>query len=116
MNVYIGMDVSLQTTHLCFVDQYGTVLHEGCAASDALALDDYFRRHLEHGQIFSVVLETGPLSTAMSHGLIKSGWPVVCIDARHADGVLKAQRSKTDRNDARALPKWRVPAGIQPLI
>ena len=103
MNLYVGMDVSLQTTHLCFVDRDGAVLHEGCAASDALALDEYFRRQLDGGEISSVVLETGPLSTAMSHGLVKLGWPVVCIDARHAHGVLKAQRTKTDRNDARGL-------------
>ena len=28
---------------------------------------------------------------------------MVCIDARHAHGVLKAQRLKTDKNDARGL-------------
>lgn len=29
--------------------------------------------------------------------------PVTCIDARHANGTLKAQRIKTDKNDARGL-------------
>jgi transposase len=29
--------------------------------------------------------------------------PIKCIEARHAHTVLKAQRNKTDRNDARGI-------------
>jgi transposase len=50
-----------------------------------------------------IVFETGQLSTHFYHGLQAAGFPVVCIDARHAHGTLKAQRIKTDRNDARGL-------------
>jgi transposase len=32
-----------------------------------------------------------------------AGFPVICIDARHANGTLKAQRIKNDKNDARGL-------------
>jgi transposase len=42
------------------------------------------------------------LSTHLYHGLRQS-CPVTCIDARHAHGTLKAQRIKTDKNDARGL-------------
>ena len=49
-----------------------------------------------------IVFETGQLSTHFYHGL-RASWPVICIDARHAHGTLKAQRVKTDKNDARGL-------------
>ena len=49
------------------------------------------------------MFETGQLSTHLYHGLKAAGFPVVCIDARHAHGTLKAQRVKTDKNDARGL-------------
>ncbi|HTU20749.1 MAG TPA: IS110 family transposase [Gemmataceae bacterium] len=48
-------------------------------------------------------LETGQLSTHLYHGLKAAGFPVICIDARHAHGTLKAQQVKTDKNDARGL-------------
>lgn len=103
MNIYVGMDISLQTTHLCIVDTDGILLHEGSANSDVLALDRFLHQHTEHSAVGRIVLETGQLSTPLFHGLTKAGWPVVCIDARHAHGVLKAQRIKSDRNDARGL-------------
>jgi predicted NBD/HSP70 family sugar kinase len=43
MEVYIGMDISLQRTNLCMVDASGKIVHEGSAASDAAELDRYLR-------------------------------------------------------------------------
>jgi transposase len=60
------------------------------------------RTHGKQWSIKRIVFETGQLSTHFYHGLRES-WPVVCIDARHAHGTLKAQRVKTDKNDARGL-------------
>ena len=31
------------------------------------------------------------------------GWPMICIETRHAKAAMKAQQVKTDRNDARGL-------------
>jgi transposase len=39
-------------------------------------------------------LEAGPLSQWL---------PVVCVETRHMQAVLKAQINKTDRNDARGI-------------
>ncbi len=103
MDVYIGFDVSLQTTHVCLVDHEGKTVREGIAASEVDALAAWLRTNGSDWTIRRIVLETGQLSTHLYHGLKRAGFPVVCIDARHAHGTLKAQRIKTDRNDARGL-------------
>lgn len=48
-------------------------------------------------------METGPLAVWLWNALNDRGLPVVCLDARHANGVLKMMPQKTDRLDARSL-------------
>lgn len=103
MEVYIGMDISLPTTHVCIVDKSGNKKHEGSTLSEPDALECYIRNHCKTWNIQRMVLETGPLSAHLFHCLKACGLPVACIDARHAHGVLKVQRIKTDKNDARGL-------------
>jgi len=102
MQVFIGFDISLQSTHICVVDSDGKKVREGVVPSDVPALDTWLRMHGKEWAINRIVFETGQLSTHFYHGL-RSSWPVICIDARHAHGTLKAQRVKTDKNDARGL-------------
>ena len=102
MEVFIGFDISLQSTHICAVDGQGNIVREGVAASDVDALDSWLRNNSKGWAIERIVFETGQLSTHFYHGL-RVAWPVTCIDARHANGTLKAQRIKTDKNDARGL-------------
>ena len=35
--------------------------------------------------------------------LADAGLPVICVETRHMQAVLKAQINKTDRNDARGI-------------
>lgn len=102
MDVYIGFDISLQTTHVCVVDGEGNPVREGTTPSEVAEIDAWLCRHGESWAVRRIVFETGQLSTHFYHGL-RPSWPVVCIDARHANGTLKAQRMKTDKNDARGL-------------
>jgi len=102
MEVFIGFDISLQSTHVCAVDGQGNIVREGVAASDIDALESWLRNNSSDWTIKRIVFETGQLSTHFYHGL-RATWPVTCIDARHANGTLKAQRIKTDKNDARGL-------------
>lgn len=102
MDVYIGFDISLQSTHICVVDSNGNLVREGVAPSEIDALDGWLRKHGQEWDIQRIVFETGQLSAFLYHGL-RPSWPVVCIDARHAHGTLKAQRIKNDKNDARGL-------------
>lgn len=103
MEIYIGMDISMQETSICGVSSDGSIVFEGVAPSEAEALACYVRKAAKAFPVARIIFETGPLSTHLYHELKAMGFPVVCVDARHAHGVLKAQRIKTDRNDARGL-------------
>src|SRR5215468_4585126 len=52
-----------------------------------------------------VGLETGPTATWLWTELKRLGLPVICIDARHAQAVLKMQINKSDRNDAAGIAR-----------
>jgi transposase len=104
MDVYIGLDISLKTTHVCVVDTDGRPVDEGTAASDPDAVDSWIRgRSAASGwKVRLIIFETGQLSTHF-HQELRDAWPVTAIDARHANATLRAQRNKTDKNDARGL-------------
>ncbi|MCJ8159156.1 transposase [Sphingomonas sp. LaA6.9] len=91
------MDVSDKTTHVCLVDAEGAVLQRDVVASDPDALAKWLNRHCPG--LVRVVLETGPLSTVLYHGLVERDVPVECICARHAKGVLSTRVN----NDAEGL-------------
>jgi transposase len=103
MEIYIGFDISLQMTHACVVNNDGEIVREGTAMSDVSGLDAWLRTLDSDWSIKRVVFETGQLSSHLYHGLKEAGFPVICIDARHTHGMLKAKRAKTDKNDARGL-------------
>lgn len=117
MDVFIGFDISLQSTHICAVDTDGKVVREGVTASDVEPLDTWLRTNSGDWTVRRIVFETGQLSTHFYHGL-RPSWPVICIDARHAHGTLKAQQVKTDKNDARGLAQiartgWYKPVHVK---
>ncbi|MCW1402909.1 IS110 family transposase [Novosphingobium sp. MW5] len=101
MSIFAGLDVSDKTTHLCVVDADGAVLKRDVAASDPEVLAKWFAKHCPG--LTRVVLETGPLSTFLYHGLVERGIPIECICARHAKGVLAARVNKSDVHDAEGL-------------
>ncbi|WP_206240176.1 IS110 family RNA-guided transposase [Novosphingobium terrae] len=101
MSIYAGLDVSDKTTHVCIVDTDGAVLKRDVVASDPDALAKWLNKHCP--DLARVVLETGPLSTFLYHGLAEREVPVACICARHAKGVLSARVNKSDVHDAEGL-------------
>jgi transposase len=48
-------------------------------------------------------LEAGPLSQWLFSALAEAGLPVICVETRRMQALLKAQINKTDRNDARGI-------------
>ena len=48
-------------------------------------------------------MEAGPLSQWLCSAVAEAELPVVCVETRHMQAVLKAQINKTDRNDARGI-------------
>jgi transposase len=101
MTIYAGLDVSDKTTHICVVDGDGAVLKREVQATDPDVLAKWLNKHCPG--LARVVLETGPLSTFLYHGLVERGLPVICICARHAKKALSARVNKSDVNDAESL-------------
>lgn len=101
MSIFAGLDVSDKTTHVCVVDADGVVLKRDVVASDPDVLAKWLDKHCS--SLARVVLETGPLSTFLYHGLTERSIPVECICARHAKGVLAARVNKSDVHDAEGL-------------
>lgn len=101
MEYFAGLDVSMEETHLCVVDQDGSVVFEATAKSHPAAIVQ------ELGNAPAcrrVVFETGRMAPTLHHGLAALGVPVICIESRQAAQALKTLAThKTDRNDARGL-------------
>jgi transposase len=101
MEHYVGLDVSLEATSVCVVDETGAIVWECKAASDPDAIGQVLR---ECGHSFKRAgLEAGPLSQWLYEGLRGQGWPALCVDPRQMKASLSAMRNKTDRNDARGI-------------
>jgi len=101
MNVFAALDVSQDLTAICVVDGAGAVLAEAKVQTCPEAITEWLSRHA--GDVERVGMETGPLAVWLWNALTERGLPVVCLDARHANGVLKMMPNKTDRLDARGL-------------
>jgi transposase len=101
VEVYVGLDVSDKSTHLCVVDVSGDVVWSGACATDPEVIARTLKTRAAGLQ--RVILETGPLSAFLYHGLIERGVPASCICARHAKGVLSARVNKSDPHDAEGL-------------
>jgi transposase len=113
MRHYAGLDVSLDETSVCIVDEAGAYVAEAKVASDPAALADYLQAAgLSFGQ---VGLEACPLSQWLYSGLAGAGLPVVCIEVRRAKAALSAMINKTDRNDARGIAQMMRTGWFQPV-
>jgi transposase len=71
MEFFVGLDVSLDETHICVVDEGGRIIKETRSLSEPQAIAKAIRhkgRRIEH-----VGLETGNLSQWLYEGLVKEG-------------------------------------------
>ncbi len=103
MELYVGMDVSLKETSICVVDGSGEIVSEGTVISEPSAIAEFIKATAVSAK--RIGLETGPTTTWLWHELRALGWPVICIDARHAKAALSLQINKSDRNDAVGLAR-----------
>ena len=101
MEHFAGLDVSVNETSVCIVDDAGRIVREVKVASEPDALLAALRNG---GYRFTRIgLEAGPLSQWLYSALGEANLPVICVETRHMRAVLKAQINKTDRNDARGM-------------
>ncbi len=86
MELYAGLDVSLKETSICVVDGKGDIVSEGTVISEPAAIAEFIKAKADGAK--RIGLETGPTTTWLWHELRALGFPVICIDARHAKAAL----------------------------
>jgi transposase len=91
MRSYVGLDVSQATTAICVVDEDGRTLAEGKVPTCPRAIAAFVRTQAP--ELIRLGLETGPLAVWLFGALRRCGLPVICLDARHANGLKIAKRS-----------------------
>src|SRR5260370_20951099 len=101
MDHFAGLDVSVKETSICIVDDTGKIVREVKVASEPEALLAVLKNPAYHFK--RIGLEAGPLSQWLVSALAEAGLPVICVETRPMQAVLKAQINKTDRNDARGI-------------
>ena len=101
MKYFAGLDVSMEETSICVVDETGAVVGEGRVASDPGSIVAWLE-----GTGVSVArlgLEAGPLSPWLHSGLVAAGLPAICIETRRMRGATILMAVKTDRIDAQSI-------------
>jgi len=101
MKYFAGLDVSLEETTICVVDETGRIVRELRAASEPQALITALSGSglaLER-----IGLEACSLTAWLHDEMRAAGLPAICIETRQANAAMKTMPNKTDRNDARAL-------------
>ena len=101
MDHFAGLDVSVNETSVCIVDDAGRIVREAKVASEPNALLTVLNNPIYRFK--RIGLEAGPLSQWLYSALGEANLPVICVETRHMRAVLQAQINKTDRNDARGI-------------
>ena len=97
MKHFAGLDVSLEETAVCVVDEAGTMVREARVPSEPEALVAFLQGlglALER-----IGLEACSLSAWLHESLVATGLPAVCIETRRAKAAMGAMTHKTDGVD-----------------
>ncbi len=116
MEIFVGLDISLEDTHICIVDQDGKILEDTVSVTDPQAIFEAIEGY--QGFIKRVGLEASSLGSWLHDELCERDMPAIVVDARHMRTSLEAQRNKTDKNDARGIAQmmrmgWYCPVHVK---
>jgi transposase len=114
MDYFAGLDVSVKDTSVCVVDEAGKIIREVKVASEPDALLTVLNSPAYHFK--RIGLEAGPLSQWLLSALAEAGLPMICVETRHMQAVLKARINKTDRNDARGIAQMMQVGLYRPVV
>ena len=98
---YTGLDVSMNETAICTVNDKGKVVFEDSVTTDPKEIDKCLKT--AGFPIEKMSLESGSMSHWLMKELLALGWKISCMDARSIATVLALKQNKTDRNDARGI-------------
>ena len=94
MGYFAGLDVSLEETAICIVDDAGQIVREARAASEPDAIVAFFGAS---GMAMERVgLEACSLTAWLHHELTEAGIAAICIEARQAKAAMGAMPNKTE--------------------
>ena len=110
---YVGLDVAPKRTAVCIVDGTNAIIAESKVPTDAGAIARFVRARVPH--VERVGLEAGQMSEWLTVELNRIGLPAICVEARHAQGFIKSQINKSDRNDARGLARMMMCGVFKPV-
>jgi transposase len=102
MRKYAALDVSMEQTAICVVDESGKKIIEG-KVQRPIPTPSRRGSPKRAGSLEKVGMETGPLAVWLWNELRTRGLSIVCLDARHASAALAMMPNKTDRHDAAGL-------------
>jgi transposase len=101
MTYYAGLDVSMNTTFICIVNEKGKVVKELEAVSTPESIDSFLSG--TGLKIEKIGLESGCLTHYLKKGLKKKGYEVVGMESHRMAAILATIINKTDKNDARGI-------------
>ncbi len=113
MTYFAAIDVSLEWSSLCVLDDSGGLVREAKLPSEPEVLVRAFQDMAL--PVSRIGLEAGPLSHWIYAGLQQAGWPAVLIETRHVKAALSAMTQKTDRNDARGMAQLMRMGWLRPV-
>ena len=87
MDHFGGLDVSVKETSVCVVDDTGRIVREVKLASEPDALLRVLGNPAYRFK--RIGLEAGPLSQWLFSALAEAELPVVCVETRHMQAMLK---------------------------
>jgi transposase len=113
MTHFVGLDVSLEETSICLVDDQGQVVCAAKVVSEPAAIIAVLRGL--GAKLTLVGLEAGVLSPWLHAAVRAAGQPVACLETRQVKAALGAMRNKTDGKDAWASRRSCARTGFKRL-
>ena len=101
MRVFVGLDLGLNKTAICCLDENAAVVLQDVVLSDPDVLLAVIKQL--PCEIELIGLEACPLSEWIYGALKAAGYPVFCLETRHTQRFLSTRPNKTDKNDAHGI-------------
>ncbi|MEQ8400876.1 MAG: IS110 family transposase [Roseitalea porphyridii] len=101
MKLFVGLDLGLNKTSICCIDQDGATVLEAVLPSEPSALLSKIAKL--PGKVELIGLEACPLSEWIYGALRDAGHDVFVLETRHTERFLSTRPNKTDRNDAHGI-------------
>ncbi len=98
MDIFVGLDVSLDETSVCILDDTGRILRESKVDTEPGAIRTALKSFAEN--LRRVGLEASSLSPWLATELRAEVLPIIVVEAKHMKAALGAMRKRTGTTPA----------------